>query len=149
MCEVLCLLYGVCSTNAVYIPFVISLFLLLHRAIKIPSDVEWQKTNCSKVHGFIGEQYKICRRSLPIMRYVSEAAEMTKTECKSQLQNRRWNCTTISQAPSFYNDLKRGKLQLRFCIVCFFVRIIPLYKNLMTISSFEQMLELDWAWGKK
>lgn len=31
----------------------------------------------------------------------------------------------------------------------FFVRIIPLYKNLMTISSFEQMLELDWAWGKK
>ena len=119
MCEVLCLLYGVCSTNAVYIPFVISLFLLLHRAIKIPSDVEWQKTNCSKVHGFIGEQYKICRRSLPIMRYVSEAAEMTKTECKSQLQNRRWNCTTISQAPSFYNDLKRGKLQLRFCIVCF------------------------------
>lgn len=31
----------------------------------------------------------------------------------------------------------------------FFVRIIPLYQNLMTISSFEQMLELDWAWGKK
>lgn len=43
------------------------------------------------------------------MKYVAEAVEMTKAECKSQLMNRRWNCSTIDKAPSFYNDLKRGR----------------------------------------
>lgn len=51
----------------------------------------------------------MCRRKLPIMKYVAEAVEMTKSECKSQLTNRRWNCSTIDKAPSFYNDLKRGR----------------------------------------
>lgn len=51
----------------------------------------------------------MCRRKLPVMKYVAEAVEMTKAECKSQLINRRWNCSTIDKAPSFYNDLKRGR----------------------------------------
>lgn len=127
-------------------------------AIKIPSDVEWQKTNCSKVHGFIGEQYKICRRSLPIMRYVSEAAEMTKTECKSQLQNRRWNCTTISQAPSFYNDLKRGTKESAFVYALSSAAVVYSVTQACSIGRLKEhcgcgrtpktkLENKDWIWG--
>lgn len=77
-------------------------------AVKLSSEDHWNRTDCGKIHGFAGHQYKICRRSLSVMKYVSEAVEMTKAECQNQFKNRRWNCSTISRAPSFYNDLKRG-----------------------------------------
>lgn len=90
---------------------------LSYSAIKLSSENQWNRTDCSKIHGFTGDQYKICRRSLSVMKYVSEAVEMTTAECKSQLRNRRWNCSTISRAPAFSNDLKRGKDLINYSIV--------------------------------
>lgn len=82
--------------------------------MKISSENYWNKTDCRKTHGFVGDQYKICRRFPSVMKYVSVAVEMTKRECQAQLTNRRWNCSTIDNAPSYYDDLKRGTKESAF-----------------------------------
>ncbi|KXJ06150.1 protein Wnt-4 [Exaiptasia diaphana] len=71
-------------------------------------DHNWRKKDCNKRQGFTGKQYSMCRRNLPIMKYVREAVEMTREECVYQMQQRRWNCSSIHKAPRYMNDLKRG-----------------------------------------
>ena len=72
-------------------------------------DSTWNRTNCHKGNGFAGRQYSICRNNLEVMRFVSEAVALTRDECKVQMADRRWNCSSVEKAPSFMNDLKRGK----------------------------------------
>lgn len=85
-------------------------FLFLYRrGIKLSSEHDWNKTDCRKIHGFVGKQYQICRRTPSVMKYISEAMEITKAECQLQLKNRRWNCSTITMAPNFNDDLKTGE----------------------------------------
>lgn len=82
--------------------------VLFSRGIKHKLNYEWKKGDCNRHQGFQGEQYKLCRRNLPIMKYVREAVERTREECEHQMQARRWNCSSIHRAPKYMNDLKRG-----------------------------------------
>ena len=83
-------------------------FFSLCRAIGVPEGTAWNKTDCKKDYGFIGQQYSLCRRHLPVMKFVSEAVGLTKEQCKLQMKDRRWNCSSIDKAPVYMNDLKRG-----------------------------------------
>lgn len=85
---------------------------LLCRGIKHGLNHEWGRRDCNNKQGFAGKQYNMCRRNLPIMKFVREAVERTREECIFQMQERRWNCSSIYKAPSFKNDLKRGRLLL-------------------------------------
>lgn len=82
--------------------------------IKLSSEHDWNKTDCRKIHGFVGKQYQICRKAPSVMKYISEAMEITKAECQLQLKNRRWNCSTITMAPNFNDDLKTGTKESAF-----------------------------------
>ncbi|EDO37901.1 predicted protein [Nematostella vectensis] len=82
--------------------------------IRHTSQHTWDKKDCNRIHGFSGKQYKICRRNLPAMLYVTAAVEMTREECQHQFQNKRWNCSTIVKAPQFLPDLKRGTPEAAF-----------------------------------
>ncbi|XP_031567667.1 protein Wnt-4-like [Actinia tenebrosa] len=83
-------------------------------AISHDSNDAWVTKDCHKRQGFVGKQYNMCRRNLPIMKYVAEAVEMTREECMHQLQGHRWNCSSISRAPTFLADLKRGTKEAAF-----------------------------------
>ena len=77
------------------------------------------------------------------MKYVAEAVEMTKSECKSQLANRRWNCSTIDKAPSFYNDLKRGR-DLQNVICCYYLSEVQRSTSIFVkIGLFVELIELN------
>lgn len=126
-------------------------------AIKVSSEDTWNRTDCSRIHGFSGYQYKICRRSLPVMKYVSEAVEMTKLECQSQFKNRRWNCSTISRAPSFYNDLKRGTKESAFSYALSSAAVAYSVTQACSIGRLEvcgcgrtpkmKLKNKNWLWG--
>lgn len=79
-------------------------------AIRVDSEQDWNMTHCRayKRRAFLGKQFRICYRNMPIMKYVSEAVENTLDECQKQLHNRRWNCSTILRAPKYLSDLTGG-----------------------------------------
>ena len=90
------------------------MFVFLRRAIRVDSEQEWNLTHCRTYKGRVlqRKQFRICKRNLPIMKFVSEAVENTVHECQKQMANRRWNCSTVLRAPKFLKDLTGGKLML-------------------------------------
>ncbi|XP_020611838.1 protein Wnt-4-like [Orbicella faveolata] len=126
-------------------------------AIGLPSEHNWNRSDCNKYQGFVGDQYKMCRRKLPIMKYVAEAVEMTKSECKSQLTNRRWNCSTIDKAPSFYNDLKRGTKESAYVYSLSSAAVVYSVTQACSIGRLElcgcgrtpkmKLENKNWLWG--
>ncbi len=43
------------------------------------------------------------------MKYMKEGAQLAKEECKDQLRERTWDCSSIDKAPNFAADLNSGK----------------------------------------
>ncbi|XP_047476216.1 protein Wnt-11b-1-like isoform X4 [Penaeus chinensis] len=65
-------------------------------------------TNARHVHGFTRGQTRTCRKQVEVMPHVTHAAITAATTCQRLFQSRRWNCSSILNAPEHTPDLTEG-----------------------------------------
>ena len=63
---------------------------------------------CSKKYGLTHRQIKFCRDNFDWMVFAHESAVRTQEECRFKFKARKWDCYSITRAPKFNDDLKRG-----------------------------------------
>ncbi|XP_042221375.1 protein Wnt-11b-like isoform X1 [Homarus americanus] len=64
--------------------------------------------NGRQVYGFTRGQTRTCRSQVEVMPQVSHAATTTVTTCQRIFHSRRWNCSSILNAPHLSRDLTSG-----------------------------------------
>jgi hypothetical protein len=58
--------------------------------------------------GLVRRQAKLCRTATQAMPHIVKAAAQAVATCQSVFADRRWNCTSIENAPSFTPDITTG-----------------------------------------
>ena len=61
-----------------------------------------------KKFGFTSKQRGTCRRDINLMTYLSQSAQLTKTQCQLQFRDKTWDCFSIMRAPNYGFDLARS-----------------------------------------
>ncbi|XP_074658095.1 protein Wnt-11b-2-like [Tubulanus polymorphus] len=77
----------------------------------------WNQTvHCirSRADGLVAGQVRICKKNLDIMHAVHEASAQTHIQCMRLFADRRWNCSSIQQAPNYTPDLTTGTREQAF-----------------------------------
>ncbi|XP_077987413.1 protein Wnt-11b-2-like [Glandiceps talaboti] len=71
--------------------------------------LDWDSAKtCKKAKGIVMRQVKnMCKRNLDAMPGIEEAARLTVQTCQEQFSDRRWNCSSIKNAPDFTPDLTK------------------------------------------
>ncbi|WAR28662.1 W11B2-like protein [Mya arenaria] len=69
---------------------------------------------CRKSYGLSSQQIKLCQGHLDLMGTVAIASGKGIDACTRQFYDRRWNCSSLSQAPKLTKDLKRGTREQAF-----------------------------------
>lgn len=70
--------------------------------------------DCRKSYGLSSAQQKMCQQHLDLMSTVSLASYKGIDACQKQFYDRRWNCSSITEAPKLTKDLKRGTREQAF-----------------------------------
>lgn len=85
---------------------------------KAAGKVDWDDVGVCrtlrKTYGLDPRQALICKSWRPVMQHVSRAAALAVVACQTVLQNRRWNCSSVRDAPRLTPELAKGwKTRLR------------------------------------
>ncbi|XP_071549476.1 protein Wnt-11b-2-like isoform X2 [Panulirus ornatus] len=64
--------------------------------------------NARRVYGFTRSQTRTCKKQVEVMPHVQHAAVTTVTTCQRMFQTRRWNCSSVLNAPDLSPDLTTG-----------------------------------------
>ncbi|XP_067014564.1 protein Wnt-11b-2 [Anabrus simplex] len=100
-------------------PLWVCTILLLHYTGAIrwlalrSSSLQWNQSTVScrlarLHHGLARRQTRLCRSTVDAMPHVVRAASQAVVTCKMLFKDRRWNCSSIEQAPHLSPDLTTG-----------------------------------------
>ncbi|KAK8376689.1 hypothetical protein O3P69_009950 [Scylla paramamosain] len=64
--------------------------------------------NARRVYGFTRGQTRTCRGQVEVMPHVAHAAATTVNVCQRIFHTRRWNCSSLLNAPALTPDLTEG-----------------------------------------
>ena len=88
---------------------------------KIP--LSWENpAMCVKAfkYGFLAPVQKAaCKRNLALMPVLVAASRKISNACQDAFQKHRWNCSSISKAPKFGQDIARGEISCFMNFICF------------------------------
>ncbi|VVC24564.1 Wnt,Wnt protein, conserved site [Cinara cedri] len=85
---------------------------------KAAGKVNWEDVGVCrtlrKTYGLDSRQARICKSWRPVMQHVSRAAALAVVACQTVLQNRRWNCSSVRDAPRLTPELAKGTKEQSF-----------------------------------
>jgi len=84
---------------------------------EVPAEA-WNSTRLCRLsrqnHGFVKRQQKLCRRYRDVMRHVHTASHSSVDNCQRLFARHRWNCSSVTFAPSYSRDLTAGTREQAF-----------------------------------
>ncbi|CAL4099245.1 unnamed protein product, partial [Meganyctiphanes norvegica] len=92
--------------------FIITNDVVILRSVHKTEQTQWKGlSSCAygkREHGFDKSQVRTCRKQIEAMPHLNLAAQTAVTTCQKLFSSRRWNCSSVLNAPKHTPDLNTG-----------------------------------------